>query len=53
MDNVRGLLAIRRIDNIPNGYVSVYLFNKGVDERINEIFSMTHSLKEWRVCGML
>ena len=37
MDNLRGLLDIRRVDKVPNGRImELCRVTKGVDERIDE-----------------
>ena len=37
MDNLRGLLGIRRMDRVPNAQIiELWLVTKGVDERIDE-----------------
>ena len=38
MDNLRGLLGIRRVDRVPNEWIrELYRVKKGLDETIDEV----------------
>ena len=49
MDNLKGLLGVRRMDRVPNARIrELYGVAKGVDERIGSAI-----LKKWRMIGVL
>ena len=55
MDNLRGLLGIRRMDKVPNARVRQLCgVTKCVDEKIDEVFSDGSAMwREWRMTGLL
>ena len=50
MDNLRGLLGIRRMNRVPNAQIrELCRVTKGVDKRIDEMFSCGLAMwREWR-----
>ena len=55
MDNLRGLLGIRRIDIVPNPRIrQLYEVTKGVDEKTDEgVLRWFGKWREWRMKGLL
>ena len=55
MDNLRGLLGIRRMYRVLNAWVIEFFgVTKGVDKILTKSFSQgTNILKEWRIIGLL
>ena len=52
MDNLRGVLRIRRIDRVPNARIREFCgVTKGVDEGLMKVFSS--GLAMWRRKGLL
>ena len=55
MDNLRGLLDIRRMNKVPNARIREFCsVMKGVDERMMKVFSSGLAMwKEWRMAILL
>ena len=55
MDNLRGLLDIRRMNKVPNARIREFCsVMKGVDERMMKVFSSDSAMwKEWRMAILL
>ena len=55
MDNLRGLLNIRRIDRVPNAWIKeLFAVRKGLDERIDEVsYNGSAMWRGWRRKALL
>ena len=53
MDNLRGLLGIRRMDRIQNAWIKECGVMKGVHERIEELFLQLFPSRGWKRTGLL
>ena len=54
MDNLRGLLVIRRKHKVPNAWIrQLYGVKKGLDERLMKVFSDGSAMwRGWRMTGL-
>ena len=50
MNNLRGLLGIRRVDKVPNAWIRAMRTDKSIDEHLHQCFNHVKRMENDRDC---